>query len=180
AAVPADGRPVGARPVAAPAGRLASPWPRGSDRPLLRWAFPAPRPDASRRRAWLRPCAGRAGRCPGRNVGRYPWSSSSMQLPRCMPAREQQVCGDVLVLAFFQCALFATPSIATLLQRFVPGFGAEEGLAGLRELAFRGLQRLLRLRQPLLRGRDLATQPVDVRLAPGEHGCPVHARRRWI
>src|SRR5690606_12067411 len=71
-------------------------------------------------------------------------------------------------------------SIATLLQRFVPGFGAEEGLAGLRELAFRGLQRLLRLRQPLLRGRDLATQPVDVRLAPGEHGCPVHARRRWI
>src|SRR3546814_2174631 len=77
----------------------------------------------------------------------------------------------------FRRVLFRSPAVTPLLQRLLPGLGAEERLARLHQLPFGGLQRLVRLRQALARRFDLPAQPVDVRLALRKHARPVHARR---
>src|SRR5690606_1049423 len=80
-----------------------------------------------------RPCRGRR---PGSDPAgwmtgcvRCSWSSLSVRWPRAVAARHQQVRGDVLFLPCLERALFAAPGVATLLQCFLPGLGAEEGLA---------------------------------------------------
>src|SRR3546814_1151116 len=123
------------------------------------------------RRPWRRPAGWVTG------CVRCSWSSLSVRCPRAVAARHQQVRGDVLFLPCLERALLAAPAVAALLQRLLPGLGAEERLARLHQLPFGGLQRLVRLRQTLARRFDLPAQPVDVRLALRKPARPVHARR---
>src|SRR3546814_10274083 len=70
------------------------------------------------------------------------------------------------------------PAVAPLPQRLLPGLGAEERLARLRQFVLGGLQRLVRLRQALARRFDLPAQPSSEERRVGKE-CVSTFRSRW-